>query len=431
MIKRYTLPEMGAIWTLERKFQLWLEVELLACEAWTELGAIPEDALREIKEKARIDVARIQQIEQQTRHDFIAFLTNLSENVGQNARFIHLGLTSYDVEDNALSLRMRQAVDILIAKLEVLRGSIRNKAVQYKMTPMIGRTHGIHAEPITFGLKMALWYDEVGRNIRRLKGAREVISYGKVSGAVGTMAQPDPFIESYVCEKLGLTPAPVSTQILQRDRHAEYMAALAITACSLEKFATEIRNLQRTEILEVEEGFRKGQKGSSAMPHKRNPIVCERIAGLARVVRSNLLPALENISLWHERDLTNSSVERVIIPDSTILLDYMLTKFTEVVENLLVYPENMMKNIHKTKGLIFSQKVLLELVKKGLSREQAYESVQRNAMESWHSGREFKKLLIEDEQICSQLTPEEIDHCFDIEEQLNNVDFIFEKAGIR
>ncbi|OPX31589.1 MAG: adenylosuccinate lyase [Candidatus Latescibacteria bacterium 4484_181] len=431
MIERYTLPEMGAIWSLERKFQLWLEIELLACEAWTKLRVIPEGALREIKRKAKIDVARIQQIEQQTRHDFIAFLTNLSENVGQEARFIHLGLTSYDVEDNALSLRMRQAADVLIDRLEKLGGSIRSKAIQYKMTPMIGRTHGVHAEPTTFGLKMALWYDEVGRNIRRLKQAREVISYGKVSGAVGTMAQVDPFVESYVCEKLGLTPAPVSTQILQRDRHAEYMAALAITACSLEKFATEIRNLQRTEILEAEEGFKKGQKGSSAMPHKRNPIVCERITGLARVVRSNLLAALENISLWHERDLTNSSVERVIIPDSAILLDYMLTKLTEVIGNLLVYPENMMKNVLKTKGLIFSQRVLLELVKKGLSREQAYDLVQQNAMKSWHRDQDFKQLLLADKEVRSQLAPEEIERCFNLEEQLKNVDFIFRKAGIQ
>ena len=431
MIERYTLPEMGAIWSLERKFQLWLEIELLACEAWTKLRVIPEGALREIKRKAKIDVARIQQIEQQTRHDFIAFLTNLSENVGQEARFIHLGLTSYDVEDNALSLRMRQAADVLIDRLEKLGGSIRSNAIQYKMTPMIGRTHGVHAEPTTFGLKMALWYDEVGRNIRRLKQAREVISYGKVSGAVGTMAQVDPFVESYVCEKLGLTPAPVSTQILQRDRHAEYMAALAITACSLEKFATEIRNLQRTEILEAEEGFKKGQKGSSAMPHKRNPIVCERITGLARVVRSNLLAALENISLWHERDLTNSSVERVIIPDSAILLDYMLTKLTEVIGNLLVYPENMMKNVLKTKGLIFSQRVLLELVKKGLSREQAYDLVQQNAMKSWHRDQDFKQLLLADKEVRSQLAPEEIERCFNLEEQLKNVDFIFRKAGIQ
>ncbi|HID96305.1 MAG TPA: adenylosuccinate lyase [Candidatus Latescibacteria bacterium] len=430
MIERYTLPRMGSIWTLENKFRLWLKIEILACEAQSRLGLIPEETLRIIKEKADFDVKRIEEIEKQTRHDFIAFLTSVAENVGEASRYIHLGLTSYDVEDNALSLRMRQAADLLLEDLRVLREAVKEKALQHKRTAMVGRTHGVQAEPTTFGLKLAVWYDEIGRGIERLERAREVISYGKISGAVGTMVQVDPFVEQYVCEKLDLTPAPVSTQILQRDRHAEYMAALAIIASSLEKFSTEVRNLQRTEIREVEEGFRRGQKGSSAMPHKRNPIVCERISGLARVVRSNLMAALENISLWHERDLTHSSVERVVIPDSTILVDYMLNKFTDVVKNLIVYPENMRKNLQKTKGLIFSERVLLQLVKKGLSREQAYEIVQRNAMETWQAGGDFKQALSKDRELLSYLDQEELDRCFNLDDQLKNVDYIFRRAGI-
>jgi len=422
---------MARIWEEENKFRKWLEIEIYACEAWAELGKIPQEALAEIKEKAGFNISRIKEIEKIVRHDVIAFLTSVAEQVGDASKYIHLGLTSSDILDTALALLMREAADQIFRRLKDLRAVLVEKAKEHKYTIMMGRTHGVHAEPITFGLKMALWVMEVDRHIERLHQAREMISVGKISGAVGTFANVDPRVEEYVCHKLGLKPAQVSTQIIQRDRHAQYMTTLAIIASSLEKMATEIRNLQRTDILEVEEPFEQGQKGSSAMPHKRNPIMCERIAGLARIIRSNALAALENIPLWHERDLTHSSVERVIIPDSTILLDYMLAKFTEVMAGLKVYPENMRRNLEATHGLVFSQRVLLALVEKGLLREEAYALVQRNAMEAWRKGVSFKELLLKDKEVTSRLTPSEIEDLFDYSYHLKYVDYIFERAGLK
>ncbi|HBT47433.1 MAG TPA: adenylosuccinate lyase [Peptococcaceae bacterium] len=430
MIERYTLPEMARIWDEENKLRKWLEIEIYACEAWAELGRIPPEAVAEIKEKAAFDVARVKEIEATVRHDVIAFLTNVAERVGEASKYIHLGMTSSDVLDTALALQMREAADQLLGRMDKLRKVLAARAKEHKFTLMMGRTHGIHAEPTTFGLKLALWVAEMDRNRERLWHAREMISVGKISGAVGTFAHVDPFVEEYVCRKLGLKPAPVSTQILQRDRHAQYLATLAVIAGSLEKMATEIRNLQRTDILEVEEPFAQGQKGSSAMPHKRNPIVCERIAGLARVVRGNALAALEDMSLWHERDLTHSSVERIIIPDSTILLDYMLAKFTEVMAGLTVYPENMKRNLERTHGLIFSQRVLLALVEKGMLREEAYALVQGHAMQAWREGVSFKDLLLRDPEVTSRLSPEEIEGVFDYHYHLKHVDYLFRRAGL-
>nr|WP_231967836.1 adenylosuccinate lyase [Thermanaeromonas toyohensis] len=430
LIERYTLPEMARIWEEENKFRKWLEIEIYVCEAWAELGKIPPEALAEIKEKAGFDLSRVKEIEETVRHDVIAFLTSVAERVGDASKYIHLGLTSSDILDTALALLMREAADQLFRRLEDLRTVLVDKAKEHKYTLMMGRTHGVHAEPTTFGLKMALWVMEVDRHMERLYQAREMISVGKISGAVGTFANVDPRVEEYVCRKLGLKPAKVSTQIIQRDRHAQYMTTLAVIASSLEKMATEIRNLQRTDILEVEEPFTQGQKGSSAMPHKRNPIMCERIAGLARVIRGNALAALENITLWHERDLTHSSVERVIIPESTILLDYMLAKFTEVIAGLNVYPENMRRNLEATHGLVFSQRVLLALVEKGLLREEAYALVQRHAMEAWRKGVSFKELLLQDPEITSRLSPSEIEKLFDYSYHLKYVDYIFKRAGL-
>ena len=431
MIERYTLPRMGAVWTEENRFQKWLDIEILACEAHAELGIIPKESVQAIRKNATFDVKRINELEEtQTKHDVIAFLTNVSESLGDESRYLHLGMTSYDVVDNALVLQMREASDILLENLAVLKETLKKKALEHKRTVMMGRTHGVHAEPITFGLKMALWFDETQRNIKRLQQARANIAYGKISGAVGTMAQIDPFIEEYVCRKLELHPAPVSTQILQRDRHAQYMTTLAIIASSLEKFTTEIRNLQRTEIREVEEPFARGQKGSSSMPHKRNPILCERISGLARVIRSNALAALENVALWHERDLTNSAVERVIIPDSSILLDYILTKCIHVVKHLTVNPERMKRNIETTGGIIFSQTVLLEMVKKGAKREDAYTFVQKNAMKSWKEGTHFRDLVLKDENIRKYLSEDEIRACFDLDYHLKNIDYLFNRIGL-
>lgn len=430
MIERYTLPEMARIWDEENKLRKWLEIEIYACEAWAELGKIPPEALAEIKEKAAFDINRVKEIEATVRHDVIAFLTAVAERVGEASKYIHLGMTSSDILDTALALQMREAADQLLRRLQDLREVLVAKAREHKFTLMMGRTHGIHAEPTTFGLKMALWVMEVERNRERLLQAREMISVGKISGAVGTFANVDPFVEEYVCRKLGLKPAPVSTQIIQRDRHAQYLTTLAVIASSLEKMATEIRNLQRTDILEVEEPFARGQKGSSAMPHKRNPIMCERVAGLARVVRGHALAALENVALWHERDLTHSSVERVIIPDSTILLDYMLAKFTEIMAGLNVYPENMKRNLEKTHGLIFSQRVLLALVDKGLLREKAYALVQRHALEAWREGVSFKELLLQDPEITAYLSPPEIEELFDYKYHLKHVDYIFRRTGL-
>ncbi len=430
MIKRYTLPGMAKIWTDENRFTKMLEVEILACEALARQKIIPPADLARIRKRAKFSVKRIDQIEKKTKHDVIAFLTNIAENVGPSSRYIHQGLTSSDVLDTALSVQMREAIDILIADVKKLIKALAKKARQYKQTPMIGRSHGIHAEPITFGLKMALFYTEMQRNLNRLREAREEISYGKISGAVGTFAHLDPKVEAYVCRKLKLKPAPVSTQVLQRDRHAYYLNAIALTGAGLEKLATEIRGLQRTEILEAEEFFSKGQKGSSAMPHKRNPITCERITGLARILRTNALAAVENISLWHERDISHSSVERVIIPDSTILLDYMLDKMTRLIENLLVYPLNMKKNMAKTKGLIFSQAVMLKLTQKGITREKAYEIIQRNAMRVWKENIDFKQLLKQDKDLAKYLKPKEIEQAFDLKHHLRNVDKILKRTGI-
>ncbi|OGU26284.1 MAG: adenylosuccinate lyase, partial [Ignavibacteria bacterium GWA2_54_16] len=380
MIQRYTRPAMGRIWEDENKYRIWLEIELLACEQQAALGVIPKEAVPTIRKKASFNVQRILEIEEEVKHDVIAFLTNVGEYVGSESRFIHLGMTSSDVLDTALAVQMKQSAELLLKDLEELKAVLARRAKEHKLTVMVGRTHGIHAEPVTLGLKFALWYAETLRNIDRLRNAAKTISVGQISGAVGTYAYIDPSVERYVCEKLGLQAAPISTQVLQRDRHAEFMSTLAVIGSSLEKFATEIRHLQKTEVLEAEEYFSKGQKGSSAMPHKRNPITCERIAGLSRVLRGNAVAAMENVALWHERDITHSSVERVIVPDSCILLDYMLDQFTKVVDKLIVYPENMRKNIDKTHGLVFSQSVLLALTKKGMKREDAYRIVQSHAM---------------------------------------------------
>lgn len=430
MIDRYTLPEMKAIWSQENKYRKWLDVEICACEALAEKGVVPANALREIKEKANFTVERVDEIEAVTNHDVIAFLTCVGEYVGDASKYIHLGLTSSDVLDTALAVQIKEAGEQILRRMEKLRDVLLEKAREHRDTIMIGRTHGIHAEPTTFGLKMLLWVAETERNIKRMKNAVETVSAGKISGAVGTYANIDPFVEEYVCRKLGLKPARVSTQVLQRDRHAEFMTTLAVIGSSLDKFATEIRSLQRTDILEAEEYFKKGQKGSSAMPHKRNPITTERISGLARLLRGNALVAMENVPLWHERDISHSSVERVIIPDSTITMDYMLHKFTDIMQNLLVYPENMKKNLDKTHGLIFSQRVLLALVDKGLSRESSYELVQRNAMRSWNAGEDFKQLLLNDGEITAVLPEKEIEGLFDLRYHLQHVDDIYKRFGL-
>jgi adenylosuccinate lyase len=421
---------MGGIWEDENKFRIWLEIEILACEAQAQLGVIPAEAVDVIRAKAKFDVDRILQIENEVKHDVIAFLTNVGEHVGPESRFIHLGMTSSDILDTALAVQMKQSAERLVEDLEALRTVLARRAKEFKYTPMIGRTHGIHAEPTTFGLKFALWYAETERNIERVRSALRTISVGQISGAVGTYAHLDPSVERYVCEKLGLRPASISTQVLQRDRHAEFMNTLAICGCSLEKFATEIRHLQKTEVLEVEEYFSKGQKGSSAMPHKRNPITCERIAGLSRVLRGNALASMENVALWHERDITHSSVERVIIPDSCILLDYMLAEFTKIAEELLVYPDHMRANIDRTRGLIYSQDVMLALTQKGLKREDAYRLVQDEAMKVWKSDQSFRDLLEQRQEVTQHLSKVELDKLFDPKRSLTHVDYIFEQVGI-
>lgn len=430
MIARYTRPAMGKIWEDKNKYSIWLEIELLACEAQAELGVIPKSAVREIRERAAFDVARINAIEQEVKHDVIAFLTNVGEYVGPAARFIHLGMTSSDVLDTCLAVQMKQSGELLLEGLRKLADVLARRAKEFQYTIMVGRTHGVHAEPTTFGLKLALWYDETRRNIARLQAAIARIAVGQISGAVGTFEHLSPNVEEYVCNKLGLKPAPVSTQILQRDRHAEFLTTLAIIGSSLEKYATEIRHLQKTEVLEAEEYFSKGQKGSSAMPHKRNPITCERIAGLARVLRGNALAAMENVALWHERDITHSSVERIIIPDSCILLDYMLALMTDVLDKLLVYPENMMKNLERTHGLIFSQAALLALTKKEMKREDAYRVVQSAAMEVWQTGKDFKELLLANSDVMRVLNKQEIEEVFDLQKSISNVDYIFQRVGL-
>ncbi|MBC7247685.1 MAG: adenylosuccinate lyase [Actinobacteria bacterium] len=427
MIPRYTLPEMAEVWSEENKLRNWLEIEILAVEARVERGEVPAEALRKIREKASFDPARVREIEETVHHDVIAFLTNVAETVGESSRYIHYGMTSSDILDTGLALQMREAMDLIIAETSSLFALLREKAFQCRDMAVVGRTHGVHAEPMVFGQKLALWAFETARNLRRLREAREVVSYGKLSGAVGTYAHLPPAVEEYVCRKLGLKPAEVSTQVLQRDRHAEYLAAIAIAGSSLEKFALEIRGLQRTEVLEAEEPFRAGQKGSSAMPHKRNPVLCERICGLARILRANAAAAMENIALWHERDISHSSVERVIIPDSTTLLHYMLVKFQGVLRDLRLHPDNMRRNLELTRGLIFSESVLLALVDTGLTREEAYALVQRNAMESWASGRELLSLLLEDAEVTARLSREELEACFDLQVHLRNVDRVFER----
>ncbi|MFH1783503.1 MAG: adenylosuccinate lyase [bacterium] len=431
MIERYTTKEMGKIWTEENKFQKMLEVEVFACEALAKEGEIPKSSADNIRKKAKFSIDRIKKIEEVTKHDIAAFVQVLGENVGKDGRFIHLGLTSSDVLDTGLAAQMQEASNMLLVGLDKLSLILKKQAKRYKYIVMIGRTHGVHAEPITFGLKLALWYQETLRNIERMMKARDTISVGKISGVVGTYANINPKVEQYVCKKMGLKPSPISTQVLQRDRHAEFLTTLAICAASIEKFATEIRGLQRTEVLEVEECFTKGQKGSSAMPHKRNPITCEQMVGLARVIRANAMVSLENIALWHERDISHSSAERIIIPDSTILLDYMLRKFTSLMENLLVYPENMKKNLAKTRNAFLSQRILLELIKKGNSRDQAYRIVQRITQTAWQKALELNQLLKTDPETKKFFTANEIDAIFDIKYYIRHVHKIFEKAGIK
>ena len=428
MIPRYTRSEMAKIWTEQRKFETWLEIELLVCEAFSKLGEIPAEAVRVIKEKACFDVNRVNEIEKVTKHDVIAFLTNVGESIGPFSKYLHYGLTSSDILDTSLALLLKEASELILQDLHRLLEVLKEKAFQHKETLMIGRTHGVHAEPITFGLKMALWHDETKRNLARMERAKEAVSVGKISGAVGTFAHIPPFVEEFVCSRLGLKPASISTQIVQRDHHAEFFTTLAIIASSIEKFSVELRHLQRTEVLEAEEYFSKGQKGSSAMPHKRNPVSSENLSGLARLIRSYSIAALENIPLWHERDISHSSVERVIAPDATILIDYMLNRFTSLIENLIVYPENMKANLERMGGLIYSEAVLLLLTKKGLSREEAYGVVQRNAMRVWEKGEDFKTLLSQDEVIERLLTQEDLDAAFDIRAHLKHVDDIFQRV---
>jgi adenylosuccinate lyase len=428
MIPRYTNPEMGAIWSDQRRYETWLEVELAGADAMAEAGVIPADAARELRAKARFDVARIEEIEQITQHDVIAFTTAVAEHVGPAARWLHFGLTSSDVLDTAQAIQMRQACDLIVKDLATAMDAVRTRAEEHRQTPMIGRTHGVHAEPMTLGVKLALWYAELQRAVDRVLRARDVVSVGKISGAVGMFAHLDPRIEARVCERLGLQPAPVSSQVIQRDRHAELLSALAIAAASLEKFALEIRGLQKTEIGEIEEPFAKGQKGSSAMPHKRNPIGCEQITGLARLLRGNATAALENVALWHERDISHSSVERVILPDSFIALDHMLRRFARIVRGMVVYPERMRENLQRSRGVVFSGTVLLELARRGVTREQAYEWVQRNAMRAFHEQKEFKQLLLQDPDLTNVLSRDEIEKAFDLNDHFRNVDAIFERV---
>ncbi|WP_312096075.1 adenylosuccinate lyase [Niallia sp.] len=430
MIDRYTRPEMGNIWTEENRFKAWLEVEILACEAWVKLGEIPAEDVKKIRENASFDIERIKEIELDTRHDVVAFTRAVSETLGEERKWVHYGLTSTDVVDTALSYQIKQANEILLKDVENFIEILKNKAQEHKYTVMMGRTHGVHAEPTTFGLKLALWHEEMKRNLERFKAAAEGIEYGKISGAVGTYANIDPFVEQYVCKELGLKPAPISTQTLQRDRHADYMSTIALIATSIEKFAVEIRGLQKSETREVEEFFAKGQKGSSAMPHKRNPIGSENMAGLARVIRGYMLTAYENVPLWHERDISHSSAERIIIPDATIALNYMLNRFSNIVKNLTVFPENMKRNMDRTLGLIYSQRVLLALIDKGLTREEAYDTVQPRAMESWEKQVPFRGLVDNDAVISSKLTKEEIDDCFDYHFHIKHVDTIFDRLGL-
>jgi len=429
MIERYSRPQMKRVWSDENKFSKWLDVEIAVCDAWAEIGVVPREAIPKIK-LAKCNFKRMEEILKETHHDMTAFLASVSESLGDESRFIHLGLTSSDVMDTALSLQMVEAIEILTQDIKDLISALAQKAMEYKYTPMIGRTHGIQAEPITFGLKLAIWVEEMRRNLQRLTEAKRVIAVGKISGAVGTYATVPPEVEQKACHKLGLAPSPISNQILQRDRHAQFMTTLAIIAGSLEKFATEVRGLQRTEVGEVGEPFSTGQTGSSAMPHKRNPELCERICGLARLVRGYALTSLENIALWHERDISHSSTERVILPDACLVVDYCLALFTSIIKGLQVFPQRMKKNMELTKGLIFSQRVMLALIDKGLSRQKAYEMVQRNAMKAWKRNRDFLKMLKADPEVVATLSPSELESLFDYQYYLRHVDDIFERLGL-
>jgi adenylosuccinate lyase len=428
MIERYTLPEMGAIWSEENKFQKWLEFEVLACEALAEMGEVPREAVGRIRDKAAFEIERVKEIEEETNHDVIAFLTNVAEHIGNDSRYVHLGLTSSDLLDTTLACQLKEAGALLLKRIDALRAAIKKRALEHKHTVMVGRSHGIHAEPITFGLKLLVWYDELRRRRELLERAVETVSVGKLSGSVGTFAHQPPSVEAYVMEKLGLAAAPVSNQVVQRDRHAEFVGACALAAASLDKFATEIRNLQRTDVLEVEEPFKKGQKGSSSMPHKRNPIMCERVSGMARLLRGHAIAAMENVALWHERDISHSSVERVILPDATITLDYMLVKFAAIVEGMVVYPEHMQRNMDKVHGLIYSQKLLLELARAGLSREDAYALVQGAAMETWETEKPLEETVRARKEITSRLDEETLAGCFTIDNFIREVDTIFDRV---
>jgi len=427
LIERYSTPEMVAVWTEEAKMTTWLEVELAVCEAWAELGEVPDEALADIRERAAFDVERVKEIEETTHHDVIAFLTNVAEHVGDASKYIHFGMTSSDMLDTALAVQLRRAGGILAEETRILGRVLQQRALEHRDTVMIGRSHGVHAEPITFGMVLGLWAFEVHRGLERLERATEQVAVGKISGAVGTYANIDPRVEEMATDILEIGRVPLSTQVVQRDRHAEFMSSLAILATTLEKMAVQIRHFQRTEVLEAEEYFSPGQKGSSAMPHKRNPIISERLSGQARVIRGNLTAALENIPLWHERDISHSSVERIILPDSTILLHYMLRKAVWLVDRLVVYPENMAENMGKSHGLVFSQRVLLELVRSGLLREEAYRLVQRNAMHAWEEGEPFQEVLAGDEEVAGHLTTEQLDDCFDPSYHLRRLPIIFER----
>lgn len=428
MIERYTRPEMAAIWTVEKRYQTWLKVEILATEAWAELGEVPKEAIEVIKAKASFDPKKIDEIEKVVKHDVIAFLTSVNESIGPESRFLHKGMTSSDLIDTSFAVLLKEASEIIISDIKRCMEVLKRRALEHKMTPTMGRSHGIHAEPVTFGLKMALMYEEMKRNLTRMERAKDVIACGAISGAVGTFANIPPFVEEYVCKALGLSFEPVSTQVVQRDRHAEFFTTLALIASSIENFSVELRHLQRTEVLEAEEYFSPGQKGSSAMPHKRNPISAENLTGLARLVRSNSFAAMENVALWHERDISHSSVERVIGPDSTILMNYMLNRFADLMDKLIVYPENMMKNLNLLHGLIHSQRVLLALTTKGASREDAYNLVQRNAMKVWAEGKDFKELLLADQDVTRYLDKKEIENSFDLNYHFKNVDYIFNRV---
>ncbi|MDP8212423.1 MAG: adenylosuccinate lyase [Candidatus Zapsychrus exili] len=431
MIDRYTLSKMGRVWSEEHKMEIMLKIEVLSCEAMCKLGQIPKKAMEKIKKNAKFDIEEVKKLEERTKHDIVAFINNVGQYIGPEARYLHMGLTSSDLLDTSLSVQCIESMDILLADAKKLLLALKQKAKKYKDTPCIARTHGVHAEPTTFGLKIAVWYDEMKRNLIRLEQAKEMIGYGKISGAVGTYANIDPSVEEYVCEKLNLKPANIATQIIQRDIHCQFVNTLALVGCTLNKIATEIRLLQKTEVLEVEEPFFKGQIGSSAMPHKRNPITCERISGLSRILRANAQAAFENVTLWHERDISHSSVERIILPDTAIALNYMFNKITPIIDDLLVYPKNMIISLSKTKGLIYSQRVLLELMKKGLTREAAYEIIQRCAMQVWQETSNFKDILNRDRKVRKYLKPSEIDKCFDIKYYTRHTDKVFKKVGLK